>query len=280
MDKQSYETIYKGYLFCPTPDCNAQLVFVEGNIQVSHFRTWRRSSTRENDKDEKGRHIDGCPFSINYEVSEKNRRRYDPEYKYNISDEHISAVLRRAYNAFVKKQNGELELDSGKHNLANRVSRAGSYKNEILGTAALFGQGQDLTNGREPRIPVRLLENIDQRDYFQVRCVIGHVSHIHLEENYAYINLKPTGNVKVKIHFNESFIVNNHPQFKLFSYLRDYVELKKENKSEIVCCCVGEVKKTDSGVNVRPDRYSAFSLDNKKLYAIVHEVRKHHQPYL
>lgn len=79
-------------------------------------------------------------------------------------------------------------------------------------------------------------------------------------------------NINIKIHFNENFIVNNRVQFELFPYIKDYAKSKKEVKSEVVCCCVGEVKKTEKGIDVRPDRYSAFSLDNKKLYAILHEV--------
>lgn len=273
MDKQSYESHYKGYLFCPTPNCNAHLVFIEGNIQVSHFRTWRRrNANKAADVDNKGKHIEGCPNSISYEESEKNRRRYDPDYKYNVSDEHISSVLRRAYNAFTKKQTGS-EINGGrKRNSSNLTSPTGGLVDEISGTAILFGQGEDITKGREPRIPVRLLENISEQDYFQVRCIIGLVSHIHLEEKYAYINLKSTKGLNIKIHFNENFIVNNRVQFELFPYIKDYAKSKKEVKSEVVCCCVGEVKKTEKGIDVRPDRYSAFSLDNKKLYAILHEV--------
>jgi len=272
MDKNSYEAYYKGFLFCPTPNCNAHLVFVEGNVQVSHFRTWRRANSISPDTEDaiKGKHVKGCPYELSHEESEKNRRKYDPDYKYNVSDEHISSVLRRAYNAYINKSSDPESESKPNRNVTHLTNP--HAENEVSGTAVLFGQGEDITNGREPRIPVRLIDNLAETDYFQVRCIIGVVSNVYLEAEYAYINLKTLQGNRVKIHFNEFFIVNNRAQFTLFQYLKDYERSKKENKQEIICCCIGEVKKTEKGIDIRPDRYSAFSLDNKKLYAIVHEV--------
>ncbi|WP_027086602.1 hypothetical protein [Cohnella panacarvi] len=251
MDKQKYKDIYRGYLFCPHPGCTAHLVHVSGDVQVSHFRTWRKSNNPE--ENIKSKHIVGCPNSIEQSESDKQRRKNDPNFKYRLSDEHISAVLKRAYDAFLKGNHPNLSGDS-----KNKGNNGSGIPSDLppTGTAALFGEGEEITHGREPRIPVRFVENIDEKDYVQVRCIIGEISNMQIKEDYAYINLKSKSGMRIKIHFNESFVVNNKPQFG----------------QSVICCCIGEVTKVESGINIRPDRYVAFSINNKKLYAIYHHL--------
>lgn len=272
LDKESYETIYRNHLYCPHPNCRAKLIFISGNVQVNHFRTWRKSETEPL----KGLHIEGCPNGIEQEESEKSRRRRDPSYKYNISDEHMSSVLSRAYRAFLQKQ-GTFGPSMGEGAVKTDGVRNGRMIDTTLspsGSSALFGEGEDVTEGREPPIPVRKIENVDEKDIGQVRCVVGEVLKFYWDgkKKYAYINLKIKNNKKVKVHFNERFEANNRPQFRLFGFLEDYIKHLETNNTSIICCCIGELNMNKSGIDVRPDRYSAFSINNKKLYAIVHEV--------
>ncbi|WP_040951737.1 hypothetical protein [Gorillibacterium massiliense] len=272
LDKESYESIYRDHLFCPHPKCMAKLIFVSGNVQVNHFRTWRKSETEPL----KGLHIEGCPNGIEQEESERSRRRRDPSYKYNISDEHMSSVLSRAYRAFLQKQQSYGPLKGG--GVVKPDGVGGGKIDTTLsptGTSALFGEGEDVTEGREPPIPVRKIENIDDKDIGKVRCIVGEVLKFYWDEEkkYAYINLKTKNSKKVKVHFNERFEANNRPQFRLFGFLNDYIKHLEKNNTPIICCCIGELNMNKSGIDARPDRYSAFSINNKKLYAIVHEVR-------
>ncbi|WP_149096186.1 hypothetical protein [Paenibacillus terrae] len=269
LDKESYDKVYKGHLYCPHPDCKSKLIFVSGNVQINHFRTWRRSATEPL----KGLHIEGCPYGIEQEDSEKSRRRRDPSYKYNISDEHMSSVLSRAYRAFIQSLENSESSNTGSGNLSSGGREETSLMLPPSGTSALYGEGEDVTEGREPAIPVRRIENINQRDIGTVRCIIGEVLKFYwdAEKKYAYINLKIKNN-KVKVHFNEHFVANNRPQFRLFGFLNDYIQRLKKNNAAIICCCIGELNLSKSGVDVRPDRYSAFSINGKKLYAIVHEI--------
>jgi len=267
MEKQEYKETYRGYLFCPHPGCTAHLVHVSGDVQVSHFRTWRKSNNPE--ENIKSKHIAGCPNSIEQSESDKQRRKNDPNFKYRLSDEHISAVLKRAFDAFLKGNNPN--LSGGNSNNSNNGSGTASNL-PPTGTGALFGEGEEITHGREPRIPVRFVENIDEKDYVQVRCVIGEVSNMQIKEDYAYINLKSKSGMRIKIHFNESFVVNNKPQFALFTYIKQYIDNLHASGQSAICCCIGELTKVDSGINIRPDRYVAFSINNKKLYAIYHHL--------
>lgn len=271
MDRESYNKIYKGFLFCPFPNCAAKLIYVDGEIQISHFRTKKR---RKNGVSvlKRNEHIKECPNSISYKESEKARRRNDPEYKYNISDDHISTVLNRAYKLYKNVKPSMSNSSSKQSNRNKYMKQKIDYSLQPVGLPALFDEGEELTNGREPKIPVRLVENITEKDYIQVRCIIGEVHSFYLDNNYAYINLTIKNRKRVKIHFNEGFIANNRAQFELFHYVKAYVEILKEDGEEIICCCIGEIYQADSGLNVRPDRYSAFSINNKKFYAIVHEL--------
>lgn len=269
MDKQSYKETYRGFLLCPHPNCNAHLVYVSGDIQVSHFRTWRKSKIESEDIS-KSNHIEGCTNRIEYEESEKQRRKNDPNYKYRISDEHISAVLRRAFDAY-RKGTSQILYGTSTDTKGNKVTPLNPefFPN---GRAALFGEGEEITSGREPKVPVRFIENLDEKDYVQVRCIIGEISNMQISDGYAYINLKTKKGITAKIYFNESFVVNNRPQFELFVFVKEYIDKLRESNQEIICCCIGEVTKVDSGFNVRPDRYAAFSINNRKLYAIYHEL--------
>ncbi len=100
MNEVTYEKEYKGYLYCPHPECKAQVYFVDGYIQTKHFRSFPAP---------KGTHMAKCPYHVSHTDSSKPKRGYDSDYKYRISDEHISAVLRHAYQIIVEGKQKELK---------------------------------------------------------------------------------------------------------------------------------------------------------------------------
>lgn len=251
INRKSYNEKYKNFLFCPYPNCTSRVSFIDSTLKIKYFRTWKKDV-----------HIEGCPYSIKYEDLIKIRRKKNPDYNYRLSDAHIDSVLQRAYDLSNSKKNS-------KNNSTKHKSPKKTYTDEFIepiGDATLGEGTETITNGREPSIYTRNLDNLNDEDVDKVRCVIGEVKFMWIDKEFSYINLNSQGN-QVKVHFNEAFIASNSSEYSLFHYLKRFIN---ENKNSI-CCVVGEVSKDKSGYNIKPDRFNGFSLNNKKLYSIVND---------
>ncbi|MED0673759.1 hypothetical protein P4S95_26730 [Aneurinibacillus aneurinilyticus] len=251
LDKSLYKIKYRGSLFCPHPGCEARVSFISLNNGTKYFRKWRFDT-----------HTSGCPYENSYEEIVRKRKQLNPDYVYRLSDEHIDAVLRRAHDALQGKH--RKKGSSSKKTIIKPSKSAEDL--ELIGTPGLSFETENLSTEREVSIYLRLAENISKEDLGEVRCVVGKVTFMWLHEDYAYINLQSNGE-QIKIHFNEAFKESNSAEFSLFHHVKHYIN---ENEDSI-CCCIGKVYHTPSGYDIRPDRFGAFSINQKKLYAIVND---------
>lgn len=248
IDILKYRKRYKGYLFCPHPGCKAKLSFVKRGVR-RYFRTWRKDP-----------HSDECPYRLEYEEEVQRRRKLNPEYKSNISDEHVNQVLRRAY-----------KIESGEYSSSPKPSLKKQQFNEVkehmeeYGIASFEGDSS-FSGARESNIYLRKVEDLRDLDNWQIRCVIGKAESMYISENFSYINFI-SQNIRVKIHFNEHFKSTNETQYKLLDYIKQYI---LENNG-CTCICVGEVVYVPSGIDIRPDRYNGFSINGLKLYEVVNK---------
>lgn len=82
-----YYQKYRGYLFCPEPDCNAVLSFVERKKNnLKYFRTWSKK-----------KHKVGCKYEVNYDGVNIGKGKTGEEERFNVSDSHVANKLKRAF---------------------------------------------------------------------------------------------------------------------------------------------------------------------------------------
>lgn len=267
LNEISYKNYYKGNLYCPHPGCSAELYFVDGLVQPKHFRSYPK---------DRGNHITGCPYENIPDDNSSKRPTTESDYKYRLSDDHISDVLRKAFSEYSDDPK-DITNTKAQNNSTPTHQSVTDPSLSPNGTGQLFTDIDEKTSGREQKIFITPIEELSDSSNDKILCLVGKVSHIYLSEEFAYVNFitkyKDKQKVQANVCFSFRFIALNQVQFGYLKYVKEYVDKLKHNNQQILCCCVGEVKKNPSGTfSVLPDRYTAFSINNKKLYAIIHEM--------
>ena len=261
LTKEIYYKKYREYLFCPKPDCNAMLSFVIlKKNDLGYFRTWSKK-----------KHKEGCPFEVVYDDDFNiGKGKSSGEELYNVSDNHVIEKLKRVFEEMMK--------DKSTTNISRQKAKAikkNINMNSIEASAeATFNKGTDINDGREPYILTRMYDKLDQSDFEKTRCVIGYVYNMYILENHAFINITPKTNNSVKIKFNNFFIENNLTQYKKFNFVKDYIDSLKKQGKELICCCIGKVKKVPNGINIHPYKYNGFTLNGLHFYEIINQFIK------
>jgi hypothetical protein len=253
---QLYLKHYRGSLFCIEPDCNAKMSFVERRKNnTKYFRTWSKS-----------KHKKDCPFEVIYSDEGYSKFKVGEEFNINLTDSHIEEKLKRAYEAIIKN------VIRGTQSLKKNPIKTPNNKLKDKIVPALFSEGIDQTNKKRPYILTRRFDKLDQEDFGEVRCIVGTVTTIQLQPNHAYINFTRKGPNSVKVCFTESFVRENATQFNNFEVLQTYCNKKINNSEFVICCCIGKVRRVDTGINIYPDRYKSFTLNGLGFYDILKEI--------
>lgn len=249
-NKPYYNKVFKEFLFCPMKNCSARII-AAFNDKGPYFRTW----TNDN-------HSEKCPYGVEYEEDIRRRRSLNSDYKEWISDNHMKNVLNRALEL--------LESDSSSSKKEKDATKAildASLTPMAKGTLEL--KEANTTQNRAKQIRLKKVDNLENNDIGEIRCIIGKIDSIIIKDDYGYINFV-SNNPKVKIHFNEAFIISNKFAYSSFTLLQKYLQEEKE----VICCCIGEVKNAKSGYNIVPDRYQAFTLNGLNYYQLINRNYK------
>lgn len=194
LDRASYNSKYRGYLYCPEGGCNAWLCYVERKKnESSFFRTWSKKE-----------HKEGCPYEVKYDKTDESPYRKAGEHYINLSNKHIDEKLRRTYEQMIMNNPNPAKkaIKLTKRKIKGRVE-------EVKEEPALFNEGVDDNGGREPYILTRRFDKLDDLDVEKIRCVFGEVRSISIFDNHAYINLTNKTDKSIKIYFSEYFKANN-----------------------------------------------------------------------
>ncbi|MCT4583990.1 MAG: hypothetical protein N4A54_03610 [Peptostreptococcaceae bacterium] len=260
MNKSSYQNVYKGKLFCPHKGCNANIGVVKKN-ETLHFRTWKSG------KNKKKEHIFGCPFDVRYNEIQNGKNSKKNNYEQVIlSDRHIQNTLKNAYENIIRPKEIKDKNLKKQQNSKSFENEESKVKNILRGDAF-----QNLVQ-KEQNIYSRFINQIDETDINQIRCIIGDVSSMFLGDSYAYINLLgKTADFKIiSIYFSEKFKATNKNQFQKFNVIKKYIE----NNDRIICCCIGRIFKNKNtySYGIYVDRYNAFLLNGHGFYDILFSI--------
>ena len=267
LTEEEYQEKYRGYLFCPNPNCTARVIFAYSDLVKKHFRTY---PVRSKEKTIISQHIPGCEYSVEHELKEQERRRRDPKYKIAISSNHMRDKLKRVHDDLVNLSKAK----RGKEKLVKSPKRPSS-KSKVssgrpAGVAGITSNGAIEGNDREPSVYHRSVNVLDDRDYFYTRAVDGYVDTMVLGEDYTYINLRRNDTKKARVLFSEAFKVNS-PGVDVSLY-KNYIDICRKRGNALLVC-IGDVRKDDYEISIVIDSWEALMINGKRYYEMVNELQ-------
>ena len=174
LDKNDYETKYKGHLTC-IKGCPAKIKFTERKNNVKFFSTWNKEGHL---------HKEGCPYHVDYK-GKVGRKKLSAYYEsIELSEETILRRLQRKMEGLLRQYSDEDIIDPPN----------GSMEVDVIGEdEAVVFEGDENGNKSEymPRIHYEDAEYISTDD----------------KRKFAYFNLA-TKHSTVNIAFPEAFYSN------------------------------------------------------------------------
>lgn len=269
LTETEYQEKYRGYLFCPNPNCNAKVIFAYSELVKKHFRTHRPVRSQEGTII--SQHIPDCEYSVEHELAEQERRRRDPNYKIAISSKHLRDKLKSVHNDLVnpKRSKKEKETLGTSPKRPSSKSKVNSER-PATGVAGITSNGAVEGTGREPSVYHRSVNALNDRDYFYTRAVDGYINDMVFGADYAYINLRRNDYKKARVLFSEAFRVNS-PGVDTLLY-KNYIDINKK-KGNILLVCIGDVRKDDYEISIVIDSWEALMIDGRRYYEMVNEMQ-------
>lgn len=262
LEKNDYETKYKGHLTC-IKGCPAKIKFTERKNNIKFFSTWNKEGHL---------HKEGCPYHVNYKgkVGRKKLRAYYEGIE--LSEEAILRRLQRKMEGLLREYSDENIIDPPN----------GSREVYVVGEdEAVVFEGDENGNKSEytPRIQYEDAEYISTDDIGCRKSVYGFISNVQLEKDknkrkFAYFNLA-TKHSTVNIAFPEAFYSNElsagMDEFEI--YISKVKELVEKHPDKIMVIAYGDItkkKRDKNGVNVSVISPNRVLVDNKTYRHIVY----------
>lgn len=267
LTETEYQEKYRGYLFCPNPNCNARVIFAYSDLVKKHFRTY---PVRSKEGAIISQHITGCEYSVEHEMAEQERRRRDPKYKIAISSKHMRDKLKSVHDDLVNPQKSKKEKETLGTSAKRPSSKSKVTSERPSGVAGITSNGAVEGTGREPSIYHRSVNALGDRDYFYTRAVDGYIDAVVFGEDYTYINLRRNDNKKARVLFSEAFKVNS-PGVDVSLY-KNYIDICQRKRSALLVC-IGDVRKDDYEISIVIDSWEALMIDGKRYYEMVNELQ-------
>lgn len=262
LDKNDYETKYKGHLTC-IKGCPAKIKFTERKNNVKFFSTWNKEGHL---------HKKSCPYHVDYK-GKMGRKKLSAYYEsIELSEETILRRLQRKMEGLLRQYSDEDIIDPPN----------GSMEIDVIGEdEAVVFEGDENGNKSEymPRIHYEDAEYICTDDVGCRKSVYGFISNVQLEEDknkrkYAYFNLA-TKHSTVNISFPEAFYSNElsagMDEFQI--YISRVEKLVEKCPDKIMVIAYGDItkKKRDrNGVNVSVISPNRVLVNNKTYKQIVY----------
>ncbi len=262
LDKNDYETKYKGHLTC-IKGCPAKIKFTERKNNVKFFSTWNKEGHLHNE---------GCPYHVDYKgkVGRKKLRAYYESIE--LSEETILRRLQRKMKGLLRQYSDEDMVDPP--NGSREVDAVGEDE-------AVVFEGDENGNKSEymPRIKCEDAEYISTDDIGCRKAVYGFISNVQLEKDknkieFAYFNLK-TKHSTVNIAFPEAFYSHELSaglgEFEI--YISRVKELVEKHPDTIMVIAYGDItkkKRDKKGVNVSVISPNRVLVNNKTYKQIVY----------
>lgn len=225
---ESYETRYKGNLYCPMPACEAKIEYVHRAATVGYFRTWKHED-----------HIDTCIHKFD-RVANREGRNIESVLNVEISAERKKKSLKDAFaRAVLTEEERAARIAKRKKRNANpkAVGKA-NRPNVNLVLRGGVDEGEARQQGiRSPNLLKKDTDSLKDSDVGKPRLIIGMIQGVEYEESRAIITIAGQKRV-VDVMFEEAFFANSPSYQNLFHYVERFIY---EN-NRVIFTAVGEVR--------------------------------------
>jgi len=238
LDKDLYNSKYKGYLFCISDGCNAMIKFTHRKNGKKFYSTWNGQGED---------HDISCPYYLRLKGKVERKKILEQIQSAPITDEHIAKTIAN------KSKNLKMKEELIQKSIKKKTKKIIEGDSTTITTSS--DNGEIDSNGNSKVRIFSLDSNYITPDYIGYRkCVFGKIKSAHFDINhgYAYINLA-NEQYQISIYFPESFY--SDPVKTTKAALQNFINTIEENikkEKELVIICVGMIrhKEKKKGLNV------------------------------
>lgn len=237
LDKEDYDSKYKGYLTCIN-GCKARIKFTQRKNNYKFFSTWNKEGKLHN-KD--------CPYYVEYK-GKKGREKLNAYCKsIQLDDDTIFTRIKRKFKDLHKSYSGDEYPIPDKGSM--KIENTGE---QIVETAVNSNVGEETSSGSYIRH--KDAKYVTMHDLRSIISVYGEIDSVWIDQNkngtkFAYINYV-TNNISVHILFSEVFYRNEYSagmeEFERF--IAKVKELVKNSQTPVEAIAYGEIKQKKRGI--------------------------------
>lgn len=225
--RKEYREKYIGKLYCPTPECTAQLDYVELPF-VGHEKIFRTHKGSE--------HNQNCPYCI---IHSKGNNPFSSSETFSqvLSDKHIKSILKGLYQRNVAPT-PERPTPSKRGTTKHRDSTS-PLSNKRHAVASIDPNAEPVPLGkREPPVRKRRSKDLLAEDNNILRGIDGIVDRAYIGENYTELYFSSTTPI-VSLLFYNSFRDKSEQAYR---YIQELAKALNSTDLKILVCCLGVVE--------------------------------------
>lgn len=248
LSRKEYLEKYRGHLFCPHPNCPAQLSFAE----TPTFKRKKIFKTSKNNV-----HSDDCPHKITYDTIGK--RYFSSEMiNHTLSDRHKRDILKKLFyrNLDTVESPTNSSPAHKKESKPTNTDSTGIYKS----VASIDPNAIPVQKGmREPTVKKRRCSDILSEDIGKLLALDDYAKNAVISEDYVEIILESN----TTLLFYNAFRNSSPSAFSLIKNLaKDFIT----NKHDLLICFIGNVEKKEKGYQIQIMDPSLISFNDSSIY--------------
>lgn len=209
---ESYNSKYKGKLYCAMPNCDAKMEYVHCTSRPSYFRTWKHSD-----------HADDCLYRFDRVEGGPGRRTGDT-LSVEVSQKQILNALREAYRLSQMTEE-EIEVERGKRRDSRTTSRTENISTGGSTTAVISSGPRSEVDvpekHRGANLYKRRVDGLRETDINKPRILYGIVESIRDEQKSMELTISFNGRY-AKVMLEEAFFANSPTYRGLFHNIDAY----------------------------------------------------------
>lgn len=247
--RKDYLENYRGYLFCPHPNCPAHISFAE----TPTFTTKKIFKTSKNSS-----HADDCPYKIMYNPTKKHIFSSET-INQALSDRHKRDILKKLF--YLNTNSGESTQNSS--HTSSTASQPANDENVVTSpksVASISHDAQPVKKGtREPVVKKRHCSDILPEDVGKLLGLDGYADNAVVSDDYVEITLKSN----TKLLFYNAF---KDSSSAAFSTVKDFIQKWTSNKQDLLICFIGIVEQKQNNYQIQIMDPSLITFNDNSIY--------------
>lgn len=254
--REKYYKELRGNLYCPTPNCNAKLIYSSG--EKSHFRTWQYNL-----------HSPNCKYGFDHYTVEKEQTTA-VDVMVGIEFERRQKALSEAYSILTMSEEEKKSFEKLKtQNISNHNPKKNGRKESQGIQLTLFDEqtARQLLKRRGPNLKKRKVSQLDSSHIGKNCLLMGYINKVKLQGEIAIITVLEDQK-EIRVMFEEAFI--KEPRNGIYLNKFGAIERLLKRQQIIPFTGIGEVRQNHITQELEFVIFfgTDFRIDNNDLYAL------------